>query len=241
MTTQARERRSVQQNQQNPQNAAVVLVLIVGIVALLLLGAIWNTLFQHTYRPQPAPAAQVATTQWVANGQLADGLVLERYMLVGTTYHSGCAAMEIVITMFSAQELRCYPTLAIPPVSVVASTPLGLSAEQTSAILARQDRVLYMHSNADRLGADAAYFRDGSEVFLAVWVAGDCTPRIFNGRGGYWQMPLAPRFSSAENIPYGPGYLVQLPANWQMEWARDPAQTTAWRLCATQTFQQGGS
>jgi hypothetical protein len=54
-------------------------------------------------------------------------------------------------------------------------------------------------------------------------------------------VPIAPRFTAAENTPYGAGYLVQLPANWQQEWARDPNQTTAWRLCAAQTFQLGGS
>lgn len=247
MTTQAQmqERRSHQVPQQPPQhNLLPVVLLVAAVVVLLSVGAIWNTLFPSGYTRlniQPgAPQAAVAH-QETPNGQLS-GLVLESYTLIANPYApNDCAGVEVYIDVFGGQEARCYTTLAVPPVSVVAFTPLGLTAEQTSAIVVRPSGVLYMHSVASRLGADAAYFHDGGNVYMAVWVAGDCTPRIFNGNGGYWQMPVAPMFSTAENVPYGPGYLINLPANWQTTWARNPAQTTAWRTCAPMVFMQRSS
>lgn len=249
MTTQAQlqERRSHQSPQQPPQHnlLPIVLLVVIGIAVLLSVGAIWNTLFPSGYTrlaniQSGAPQAAVAH-QEVQNGQLS-GLVLESYTILDNPYApNGCAAVEVYIDVFGGQEARCYTTLSVPPVTVVAYTSLGLSAEQMSAIRARPSGVLYMHTIASRLGADAAYFNDAGIVYLAVWVAGDCTPRIFDGHGGYWQMPVAPMFSTAENVPYGPGYLISLPANWQTEWARSPQQATPWRTCAPMVFTQRSS
>ncbi len=238
MATQAR-RRSLHQAHQRQQ------LLLFGFVAVLVLLSVGVILRFHlqapVYRP-PAPVGNGNTVSVtpVVSTQLGS-LTLESYTLVNPYQGHSCTAIERYINPFGAEENRCYDTLTLPSLEVVTHTPFGLTAEQATAILAKPDSTVFMPSPARRSGADSAYFHVGEDIYFAFWVAGDCTPRIVDGNGGYWQMPVAPSYGNAENVPYGSGYLFSLPANWQTEWRTDLSQAAPWRVCAEGTFWFGGS
>jgi len=235
MATQARRPSShVQQRQ------TLLLFGLCAAIVLLSVGVLLRFQLQApVYRP-PAPVGNTIVATPVISTQVGT-LVLESYTLIANPYREdiGCASVETYITTVSAQEHRCYQTLALPSLEVVANTPFGLTAEQTAAVLARADSTVFMPSPARRSGADSAFFHVGEGIYFAFWVAGDCTPRIVDGNGGYWQMPVSPSFGGPENVPYGTGYLFTLPANWQTEWRTEFSQAAPWRVCAGSTF--GGS
>jgi len=234
MTTQTRPSTRTNNNQQN-QLFLLVIVLIVSVAALVGIGQIWTEITSI----RPVPRQEVAVTQ--TSGQIGP-YQLDSYTFIANPYmgNNGCVAVETYTTIVNAQEHRCYNTLALPDVTTLVTT-LGITPEQSASVLQRPDGLVFMPSNAAREGAEAAYFHVGAEVFYSVWVAGDCTPRIFNGQGGYWQMPVAPQFRTGENVPWGTGYLFTLPDNWQSEWRVSPAEAVAWRICAPSTFTQGVS
>lgn len=239
MTTQARHRPQTNQNQMKPVHFALLGLII---LVILLTGVLVRVVSEVEVRPLPAPRP-ITVAQEIPAPQISTQLgplTLESYTIMNPYQGHNCAAIERYISNVGAEENRCYASLALPPLEQIVTTPFGLDEAQTTAVLAKADRVSYMASPARRSGADAAYFRDGSQIFYAFWVAGDCTPRITDGHGGYWQMPVAPSFGSAENVPYGTGYVIRLPENWQAAWQKPVFEAAAWRLCSGGTFWFGG-
>lgn len=239
MTTRAQSRTQMNPNQnQNRQH-----LLLAGLVVILviLIGVFVQSMREIRITPAQPASRQITVAQPVSHvsTQLA-GYVLESYTLVNPYTGHNCTAIERYINSVGEEHNRCYSSLALPPLVQIVSTPFGLDEEQTAAVLNKADSVLFMPSPARRLGADAAYFHVGTQVFYAFWLAGDCTPRIIDGHGGYWQMPVSPVYGGPENVPYGAGYLIHLPENWQLDWRTPVEEAAAWRLCSGNTFWYGG-
>ena len=240
MTTRAQSRTQMNPNQnQNRQH-----LLLAGLVVILviLIGVFVQSMREIRITPsQPSRPITIAQPVPQISTQLGS-LVLESYTLLDNPYsgNHGCTAIERYINQFGEEQNRCYSSLALPSLTHIVSTPFGLDEAQSAAVLSKADSVLYMPSPARRSGADAAFFHVGTQIYYAFWLAGDCTPRIIDGRGGYWQMPVSPVYGGAENVPYGAGYLIHLPENWQTDWATPVAEAAAWRLCSGNTFWYGG-
>lgn len=236
MATQAHRPQTAQQHQQ--RQVAVIIVLLVTVLVVVLVGALLRMTSEvnlNSSAPSSRGAIVPAPTPLVSN--FIGAVALESYLLINpSSGYSNCAAVERYIAQVGYEENRCYSSLVLPALETVITTPLALTAEQYTQVAARAERLVFMPSPSRRSGADSAFFRDGENVFVALWVAGDCTPRITDGRGGYWQMPVSPVFGAAENIPYGSGYLFTLPTNWQTDWRVNPSEAADWRLCAANTF-----
>jgi|GEM_PF-2694409 len=150
-----------------------------------------------------------------------------------------CWANETYISVYQGQESLCYDYVPLPAISLLATLPFKLDGATALAAMGRPANVLFIESTARRAPGDGQFFSDGTAVFYMIWVAGDCTPRIVDGRGGYWQMPVAPAWQAlwaVDGNQHGPGYLIHLPQGWQTSWEKPFSEATPWRLCATAQF-----
>lgn len=183
-------------------------------------------------QPQPLPSGRQEGGTHLGAVQLESWRLIRPYL---DGYHD-CAAVERIIDPLEGEMNRCYEAVSLPPISQLVGVPFYSTEDYVRLVTARPERLVYMPSPTRRSGADTTLFHDNGRLFQAVWIAGDCTPRIFDGQGGYWQMPVSPSFGRGENVPYGPGYLFTLPADWQQAWAVDPAAAAPWQLCAASSF-----
>lgn len=146
----------------------------------------------------------------------------------------GCGLFESVVSDYTGQTYLCYENFGLPTFEQLASAPFLLTPEQEADVFARPANTVFLPSLAERAPGTGAFFQNGSEVYYLLWIAGDCTPRIVDGLGGYWEVPVTPFYDGY--IPWGVGYLIELPADWQSAWAVEPAEAAEWRTCGASTF-----
>jgi hypothetical protein len=139
---------------------------------------------------------------------------------VGWLEAQGCWQTEEFLTVFQTQEHICYQEVPLPDIGTLSTLPFSLQSQPSS--------VIYLSSDADRAPGTGKLFTYANQNFYLFWLAGDCTPRIVDGKGGYWQVPVAPAFAQ--------GYMIDLPEGWLTTWRRSPVEAAPWRLCASDSF-----
>lgn len=210
-------------------------------------GQSWPTIAQDSPDPFAGVAAiQVESSElvflgssgWVITPQQnvdAAGLVAQSTVReVDFFERAQCSRFESIVSEYTGQTYLCYGHYELPSFEQLAAAPFLLTSEQEATVLTRTENVVFITSLADRAPGAGSFFHDGNQIFYLLWIAGDCTPRIVDGLGGYWQVPVAPLYGS--HVPRGVGYLMELPLDWQLTWAVDLEHAAEWRTCGASTF-----